>query len=190
MAKKCNSKNSRCNNNKYLFTSESVTMGHPDKVADGISDAILDAMLAQDPKSRVACETMVTTGMVIVAGEITSKAIVDITNVDILAASSGAKISTIILEHQLSVGGTWANVGSYPTNWVDLDNSIKIELLETGPGLSENAEYLRTSKKKGILRWDMNLEPDSFDQKATVVNYSFTMEYDKNMQIQPRRANR
>jgi S-adenosylmethionine synthetase len=62
----------------YLFTSESVTMGHPDKVSDGISDAILDAMLAQDPKSRVACETMVTTGVAIVAGEITSKAIVDI----------------------------------------------------------------------------------------------------------------
>ncbi|HUT31442.1 MAG TPA: methionine adenosyltransferase [Sedimentisphaerales bacterium] len=66
---------------KYLFTSESVTMGHPDKVADHISDAILDAMLAQDPKSRVACETMVKTGMVIVAGEITSAAIVDIPTV-------------------------------------------------------------------------------------------------------------
>jgi S-adenosylmethionine synthetase len=66
---------------KYLFTSESVTMGHPDKVADHISDAILDAMLAQDPRSRVACETMVKTGMVIVAGEITSQAVVDIPTV-------------------------------------------------------------------------------------------------------------
>ncbi len=65
----------------YLFTSESVTMGHPDKVADQISDAILDAMLAQDPYSRVACETMVTTGLVIVAGEVTTKAIVDIPRV-------------------------------------------------------------------------------------------------------------
>ncbi len=61
-----------------FFTSESVSMGHPDKVADQISDAILDAMLAQDPDSRVACETMVTTGLVVVAGEITTKAIVDI----------------------------------------------------------------------------------------------------------------
>ncbi len=61
-----------------LFTSESVTMGHPDKVADQISDSILDAMLAQDPESRVACETLVTTGLVVVAGEITSKANVDI----------------------------------------------------------------------------------------------------------------
>ena len=66
---------------KHLFTSESVTMGHPDKVADHISDAILDAMLAQDPKSRVACETLVTTGLVVVAGEITTKAVVDIPTV-------------------------------------------------------------------------------------------------------------
>lgn len=61
-----------------LFTSESVTEGHPDKVADQISDSILDAMLAQDPTSRVACETMITTGMVVIAGEVTTKAIVDI----------------------------------------------------------------------------------------------------------------
>ncbi|UCC98068.1 MAG: methionine adenosyltransferase [Phycisphaerales bacterium] len=65
----------------YLFTSESVTMGHPDKVADHISDSILDAMLAQDPQSRVACETLVKADMVVVAGEITSKALVDIPTV-------------------------------------------------------------------------------------------------------------
>lgn len=59
---------------KILFTSESVSMGHPDKMADQISDAVLDAYLREDPDSRVACETMVTTGMVVVAGEITSKA--------------------------------------------------------------------------------------------------------------------
>ena len=62
----------------YVFTSESVTEGHPDKMADGISDAILDKLLEQDPHSRVACETMVTTGMVIVAGEVTTKAQIDI----------------------------------------------------------------------------------------------------------------
>jgi len=61
----------------HLFTSESVTMGHPDKVADQISDAVLDALLAQDPRSRVACETLVTTGQVILAGEITTEAYVD-----------------------------------------------------------------------------------------------------------------
>lgn len=63
---------------KRLFTSESVTEGHPDKVCDAISDAVLDAMMAQDPMSRVACETCTTTGMVMVMGEITSKANVDI----------------------------------------------------------------------------------------------------------------
>lgn len=63
---------------RYLFTSESVTEGHPDKICDQISDAVLDAMLAQDPYSRVACETAVTTGLVLVIGEITTKATVDI----------------------------------------------------------------------------------------------------------------
>ena len=61
----------------FIFTSESVSEGHPDKVADQISDAILDAILTQDPKSRVACETMVTTGMAVIAGEITTNAIID-----------------------------------------------------------------------------------------------------------------
>ncbi len=59
---------------KYLFTSESVSMGHPDKLADQISDGVLDALIAEDPYSRVACETMVTTGIAIIAGEITSQA--------------------------------------------------------------------------------------------------------------------
>ena len=63
--------------NHYLFTSESVTEGHPDKIADQISDAVLDAILTQDPKSRVACETLVTTGLVVIAGEVTTNARVD-----------------------------------------------------------------------------------------------------------------
>ena len=66
---------------RYLFTSESVSEGHPDKVADGISDAILDANLAQDPRARVACETLVSTGLVVVAGEITTKATVNYADV-------------------------------------------------------------------------------------------------------------
>ena len=64
-------------NGRYFFTSESVTEGHPDKIADQISDSILDAILAQDPKARVACETLVTTGLAMVAGEITTTAYVD-----------------------------------------------------------------------------------------------------------------
>jgi len=68
-------------NNTHLFTSESVSMGHPDKVSDQISDAILDSMLAQDPNSRVAVETMTSTGMVVIAGEVTTKAYVEIPDV-------------------------------------------------------------------------------------------------------------
>jgi len=64
---------------KFIFTSESVSEGHPDKMADQISDAVLDAILAQDPGARVACETMITTGMVVIAGEITTSAIVNYT---------------------------------------------------------------------------------------------------------------
>ena len=63
---------------KVLFTSESVTEGHPDKICDQISDAVLDAILSQDPNGRVACETCCTTGMVMVMGEISTKCYVDI----------------------------------------------------------------------------------------------------------------
>ena len=66
---------------KILFTSESVTEGHPDKIADQISDSILDAILAKDPMARVACETSVTTGLVLVFGEITTSSYVDIQKV-------------------------------------------------------------------------------------------------------------
>jgi S-adenosylmethionine synthetase len=67
--------------NNYLFTSESVTEGHPDKIADQISDSILDAILTQDPKARVACETLVTTGLVVIAGEVTTHAQVNYSDV-------------------------------------------------------------------------------------------------------------
>jgi len=67
--------------NSYLFTSESVSEGHPDKVADQISDAVLDAILTQDRAARVACETLVKTGMVLIAGEITTSAWVDMESV-------------------------------------------------------------------------------------------------------------
>ena len=66
--------------NRHLFTSESVTEGHPDKIADQVSDAILDACLSDDPTSRVACETLTATGLVVIAGEITTKAYVDFQN--------------------------------------------------------------------------------------------------------------
>ena len=69
------------NAGSYLFTSESVTEGHPDKIADQISDAVLDAVLTQDEKARVACETLVTTGLVVIAGEISTNAWVNFTQV-------------------------------------------------------------------------------------------------------------
>ena len=69
------------NNSKFLFTSESVTEGHPDKVADAISDSILDAIIADDPNCRVACETLVTTGLAFIAGEISTSTYVDMPQV-------------------------------------------------------------------------------------------------------------
>ena len=65
----------------YLFTSESVSEGHPDKVADQISDAVVDELLAFDPESKVACETLVTSGQVVLAGEVKSKAYVDLQDI-------------------------------------------------------------------------------------------------------------
>ena len=67
--------------NEFLFTSESVTEGHPDKIADQISDSVLDAIFREDPNGRVACETFVTTGMIVVGGEITTDTYVDIPKV-------------------------------------------------------------------------------------------------------------
>lgn len=66
---------------RHLFTSESVTEGHPDKIADQISDAVLDALLTADPKARVACETLVTTGLAVIAGEITTSAYVHLPDI-------------------------------------------------------------------------------------------------------------
>ncbi len=75
---------------KFLFTSESVTEGHPDKIADQISDAVLDAVLTDDPMGRVACETLVTTGLVVVAGEITTTTYVDFADLarEVIATSA------------------------------------------------------------------------------------------------------
>ena len=69
---------SQLSDNEYLFTSESVTEGHPDKIADQISDGVLDAVLRDDPNGRVACETLVNTGLVVVSGEISTSTYVDI----------------------------------------------------------------------------------------------------------------
>ena len=85
----------------YLFTSESVTEGHPDKLCDQISDAVLDALIAEDPMSRVACETCTTTGLVLVMGEITTKTYVDIpTIVRETIRDAGYSDSSFGFDHQ------------------------------------------------------------------------------------------
>ena len=100
-----------------VFTSESVSEGHPDKLCDAVSDAVLDACLAQDPKSRVACETLAKTGMVVVAGEITTKAIVNYADVARAAVMqdrlqpSGSRLQR---QHLRGAGG--ASRASRPTS--------------------------------------------------------------------------
>ena len=109
---------------RYLFTSEAVSMGHPDKLADQISDGVLDAMLAQDPMSRVACETMVTTGLCVIAGEIKTNATVD--------------MQQIVREVVRDVGYTEADMG------ISADHcAVLVALHEQSPdiamGVNDNA---------------------------------------------------
>jgi S-adenosylmethionine synthetase len=80
---------------KWLFSSESVTEGHPDKVCDQISDAVLDAVLKQDPQARVACETATTTGLVLVMGEMTTNAYVDIPSI---VRNTSGKLATQVMQ--------------------------------------------------------------------------------------------
>ena len=82
---------------QYLFTSESVSEGHPDKIADQISDAVLDEIIKQDPKARVACETYVKTGMALVGGEITTSAWVDIENLFAILAIPALKWALMVV---------------------------------------------------------------------------------------------
>jgi len=106
---------------RHLFTSESVTEGHPDKIADQISDAVLDALLAQDPTSRVACETLVTTGLAFIAGEVTTKAYAD--------------LPTIVRETIKGVGYTRAKYG------FDYETCAVISALhEQSPDIAQGVE--------------------------------------------------
>ena len=106
---------------RSLFTSESVTEGHPDKVADAISDAVLDALLTEDPKSRVACETLVTTGLAVIAGEITTSAYVHLP--EVVREGEDVQLRIIKIDpqrHRLGLSlrqaeetGDFANGGAY-----------------------------------------------------------------------------
>ena len=115
---------------KYYFTSESVTEGHPDKVADRISDAILDTLLAQDPDSHVACETLVTTGMAMIAGEITT--------------SGYADLPGVVRETIKNIGYTSSDMGFDAPSSRPSTNSLRIlRRASTAPSPKNRARAIR-----------------------------------------------
>jgi len=121
---------------KHLFTSESVTEGHPDKICDQISDAILDDLLGQDPKSRVACETLVTTGLVLIAGEITSASYCD--------------FQTVVRDTVREIGYTRAKYGfDYETCCVI--SSIHEQSPDIAMGVDESGDHEQGAGDQGLM---------------------------------------
>ncbi len=133
--------------NNFIFTSESVSEGHPDKVADQISDAVLDAILAQDPKARVACETLVKTGMVILAGEITTDAWVD----------TEALVRKVVCE----IGYDNGDVG-FDGNSCAVLNAIGKQSADIAMGVDENANHEQGAGDQGLMFGYASNETDVF----------------------------
>ena len=133
--------------NNFIFTSESVSEGHPDKVADQISDAVLDAILAQDPKARVACETLVKTGMVILAGEITTDAWVD----------TEALVRKVVCE----IGYDNGDVG-FDGNSCAVLNAIGKQSADIAMGVDEDANHEQGAGDQGLMFGYASNETDVF----------------------------
>ena len=169
---------------RFLFTSESVTEGHPDKIADQISDAILDACLTDDPTSRVACETLTTTGLVMISGEITTKAYVDFQNI---VRGTVTSIGYNDATHGFD-SNTCAVISSVHSQSPDIAQGVDTggagdQGMMFGYACNENDEYMPTPislahkltqrlsevRKNGQLHW---LRPDGKSQ--------VTVEYDSN----------
>ena len=122
---------------KYLLTSESVTEGHPDKLCDQISDAVLDAVLANDPTGRVACETAVTNGLVMVMGEITTNSYVDVPGLCKVAAADEIEAQGWSLNP-----GRYTGTAALEDDGVDFQEKLE-ELYEEFAKLSDEADALR-----------------------------------------------
>ncbi len=131
----------------FIFTSESVSEGHPDKVADQISDAVLDAILEQDPKARVACETLVKTGMVILAGEITTNAWVD----------TEALVRKVVCE----IGYDNGEVG-FDGNSCSVLNAIGKQSGDIAMGVDEDSEHEQGAGDQGLMFGYASNETDVF----------------------------
>lgn len=119
---------------KHLFTSESVTVGHPDKICDRVSDSVLDDLIAQDPKSRVACETLATTGLVLISGEITTLGYCD--------------FQKVVREAVRDIGYTKAEYGfDYQTCCVL--SSIHEQSTDIALGVDDTAEHEQVPATRG-----------------------------------------
>ncbi|NOS87787.1 MAG: methionine adenosyltransferase [Methylococcaceae bacterium] len=133
--------------NNFIFTSESVSEGHPDKVADQISDAVLDALLAQDPKSRVACETLVKTGMVILAGEVTTNAWVD--------------LEALVRKVVCDIGYDHGDIG-FDGQTCAVINAIGKQSADIAMGVDESEDHEQGAGEQGLMFGYASNETDVF----------------------------